>query len=300
MAARGEGRPVPELREIARRLRRDIVEMLAEAGSGHPGGSLSAIDVLTALYFHEMRHRVAEPRWPGRDRFILSKGHAAPALYCVLAEAGYLPRESLRTLRRIGSPLQGHPDRRFLPVLETSTGSLGQGISFGIGVAHGLRMDGSVTQNDSAARVYVMIGDGETDEGQIWEAALYAGAHAARLDSLCVVTDVNRIQNDTFCDDLLPLEPLADKWRGMGWNVIDVDGHDMAAVVGALEGARACRGRPTMILARTVKGKGVSFMENNPGFHGVAPDAKQREQALAELAASGTAASAPGNGARGA
>jgi transketolase len=277
MGVRGEGRSVAELERVARRLRVEIINMLAEAGSGHPGGSLSAIDAITALYFHEMRHRVAEPQWTGRDRFILSKGHGCPALYAALAEAGYIPRELLSTLRKLGSPLQGHPDRRFLPVIESNTGSLGQGISFGLGVALGHRLD------RSDARVYVLIGDGETDEGQIWEAALYAGAHG--IDNLCVMTDVNRIQNDTFCDDLLPLEPLGDKWRGMGWNVIDIDGHDMGAIVGALESARSCTGRPTMILLRTVKGKGVSFMENKPGFHGVAPNAAEREKALIELAA---------------
>ncbi len=277
MAARGQGRPIAELKELAQRLRADIITMLEAAGSGHPGGSLSAIDALTALWFHEMRHRAEEPKWKDRDRFILSKGHAVPALYAVLAEAGYLRREELTTLRKMGSRLQGHPDRRFLPCLEGNTGSLGQGISLGIGIALGLALDGS------DARVYVMIGDGETDEGQIWEAALWAGAHGRKLDALCVLTDVNRIQNDTFCDEELPLEPLADKWKGMGWNVLDVDGHDLAAVVDALEKARACRGRPTQILLRTVKGKGVSFMENQPGFHGAAPTAEQAKKALAEI-----------------
>jgi len=285
MAARGQGRPVADLKEIARRLRADIVTMLEAAGSGHPGGSLSAIDALTVLWFHEMRHRPEEPDWKDRDRFILSKGHAVPALYCVYAEAGYLRRDELPTLRRLGSRLQGHPDRRFLPCLEGNTGSLGQGISLGIGMCLGLRADGS------DARVYVMIGDGETDEGQVWEAALWAGAHPGKVDNLCVLTDVNRIQNDTFCDDELPLEPLADKWRGMGWNVLDVDGHDVAAILGALDAARACRGRPTQILLRTVKGKGVSFMEDNPEFHGVAPNAEQLKKALAEIGAPATGGS---------
>ncbi len=285
MQARGAGRPVAELKDIARRLRGDIVTMLAESGSGHPGGSLSAIDILTALWFHEMRHRSDDPAWKDRDRFILSKGHAVPALYAVYAEAGYLRRDELPTLRKLGSRLQGHPDRRFLPCLEGNTGSLGQGISLGIGIALGLRLD------RSDARVYVMIGDGETDEGQVWEAALWAGArtHAENLDSLCVLTDVNRIQNDTFCDEELPLEPLADKWRGMGWNVLDIDGHDMGAVVEALGKARECRGRPTQILCRTVKGKGVSFMENVPEYHGVAPTKEQAAKALAEIGASGDA-----------
>jgi transketolase len=279
--ARGLGRPVAELKETARRMRADIVTMLEAAGSGHPGGSLSAIDALVALWFHEMRHRPDDPAWKDRDRFILSKGHAVPALYCVYAEAGYVRREELPTLRRLGSRLQGHPDRRFLPCLEGNTGSLGQGISLGIGMCLGLRADGS------DARVYVMIGDGETDEGQVWEAALWAGAHGAKTDNLCVLTDVNRIQNDTFCDRELPLEPLADKWRGMGWNVLDVDGHDVGAVVGALEAARGCRGRPTQILLRTVKGKGVSFMEDNPEFHGAAPTPEQARKALEEIGAPG-------------
>jgi transketolase len=281
MAARGLGLSVEEMKGIARRMRADIITMLEASASGHPGGSLSCIDILTVLWFHEMRHRPAEPKWPGRDRFILSKGHAVPALYAVWAELGYVKKEELPTLRRLGSRLQGHPDRRFLDGIEGNTGSLGQGISLGLGMCLGLRLDGS------DARVYCLIGDGETDEGQIWEAALWAGAHGPKAENLCVITDVNRIQNDTFCDDELPLEPLADKWKGMGWNVIDVDGHDVAAVLGALDGARACRGRPTQILCRTVKGKGVSFMENQPGFHGMAPDAEQARKALAEIAAGG-------------
>jgi transketolase len=279
MQARGAGRTVAELKAIARRLRADIITMLEAAGSGHPGGSLSAIDALTALWFHEMRHRPEDPAWKDRDRFILSKGHAVPALYAVYAEAGYLRRDELPTLRKLGSRLQGHPDRRWLPCLEGNTGSLGQGISLGLGIALGLRLD------RSDARVYVMIGDGETDEGQVWEAALWAGAHGPKADNLCVLTDVNRIQNDTFCDEELPLEPLADKWKGMGWNVLDVDGHDIGAVVKALEAARECRGRPTQILLRTVKGKGVSFMENQPGFHGVAPTKEQAKKALEEIGA---------------
>jgi transketolase len=277
MASRGLARPVAELEEIARRMRRDIVDMLAAAGSGHPGGSLSAIDLLVALWCHEMRHDPARPDWDRRDRFILSKGHGVPALYAVLAELGYLRREELSTLRRVGSRLQGHPDRRFLPCLEANTGSLGQGISLGIGMALAFKLDG----ND--ARVFVVIGDGETDEGQIWEAALWAGAHGRAVDNLVVLTDVNGIQNDTFCNDLLPLDPLADKWRAMGWEVREIDGHDMAAVVDALAWARGVAGKPVQILARTVKGKGVSFMENQPGFHGVAPTEPERVRALAEL-----------------
>jgi transketolase len=286
MAGRGLGRPVAELKDVAKRLRADIILMLEASGSGHPGGSLSAIDILTVLWFHEMRHRVDDPHWKDRDRFILSKGHGVPALYAVYAELGYLRRDELGTLRKLGSRLQGHPDRRFLPCLEGNTGSLGQGISLGIGACLGLKADGS------DARVYVLIGDGETDEGQVWESALWAGAqggtgrkHAESLDNLCVLTDVNRIQNDTFCDEELPLEPLADKWKGMGWNVLDVDGHDVEAVLGALDQARACKGRPTQILCRTVKGKGVSFMENNPSFHGAAPSADQAKKALAEIGA---------------
>jgi len=285
MGSRGEGRPAAELKGIARRMRADIIEMLAASGSGHPGGSLSAIDVVTALYFHEMAHRPAEPDWKDRDRFILSKGHAVPALYAVLAEAGYLRRDELPTLRQLGSRLQGHPDRRFLPCLEGNTGSLGQGLSLGIGMALGLAADGS------DARVYVMIGDGETDEGQIWEAALWAGAHG--ISKLCAITDVNRIQNDTFCDEELPLEPLSPKWESMGWNVLDIDGHDMAAILGALDAARQCTDRPTMILARTVKGKGVSFMEDVPKYHGVAPSAEERVRALEEI---GAGAPVSGNG----
>jgi transketolase len=277
MTSRGLGRSVPELREIARRMRRDIIDMLAAAGSGHPGGSLSVIDIVTALWCREMRHDPARPDWKDRDRFILSKGHAVPALYAVLAELGYLRREELATLRRVGSRLQGHPDRRFLPCLEANTGSLGQGISLGLGMALAHKLDGS------DARVFVVIGDGETDEGQIWEAALWAGAHGKQCDNLVVFTDINGIQNDTFCNDLLPLDPLADKWRAMGWEVREIDGHDMEQIVAALDWARSVRGRPAQILAKTVKGKGVSFMENQPGFHGVAPSAEERVKALAEL-----------------
>jgi transketolase len=269
------------MKDIARRLRGDIITMLEASGSGHPGGSLSAIDILTALWFHEMRHKVDDPRWAGRDRFILSKGHGVPALYAVWAELGYIRKDELGTLRRLGSRLQGHPDRRFLPCIEGNTGSLGQGISLGIGMCLGFALD------KSDARVYCLIGDGETDEGQIWEAALWAGAHPKKMASLCVITDVNRIQNDTFCDDELPLEPLADKWKGMGWNVLDVDGHDIGAVVGALEAARGCVDRPTQILCRTVKGKGVSFMENQPSFHGAAPSKEQADKARAEILATG-------------
>jgi transketolase len=281
MAARGRGTPVGEMKSLARRLRSDSITMLEASGSGHPGGSLSAIDILTALWFHEMRHKVEDPKWAGRDRFILSKGHGVPALYAVWAELGYIRKDELGTLRRLGSRLQGHPDRRFIPAIEGNTGSLGQGISLGIGMCLGLAMD------KSDARVYCLIGDGETDEGQIWEAALWAGAHGKKMGSLCVITDVNRIQNDTFCDDELPLEPLADKWKGMGWNVLDIDGHDIEAVVGALEKARGCTDRPTQILCRTVKGKGVSFMENQPSFHGAAPSKEQAEKARAEIAATG-------------
>lgn len=265
-----------ELTAIARQIRRHIITMLGEAKSGHPGGSLSAVEILVALYWDVLRHDPAQPKWPERDRFLLSKGHAAPVLYAVMAECGYSPVDQLNTLRKLGSIYQGHPDIRFLPALEASTGSLGEGLSLAIGMGMAAKLD------NSPSRTYVVLGDGEIQEGQIWEAAMYAPFH--KIDNICAIVDYNRIQLDGFVKDILDLEPLTDKWRAFGWHVINVDGHDIAALQKAFAEASATKGKPTCILAHTVKGKGVSFMENNPKYHGVAPTPEEVELALKELA----------------
>ena len=265
-----------ELQSIARDVRRDIVSMTAEAGSGHPGGSLSAVELLVALYFHVMRHHPDDPAWPERDRFIESKGHACPVLYSVLARSGYFPVEELATFRKINSRLQGHA-KLGTPGVEMSSGSLGQGLSFGVGAALAARLDG----RDS--RAYVLLGDGELNEGQVWEAAMAAPFY--KLDNLTAIVDRNGIQNDRFTAEVMGLEPLADRWRSFGWHVREIDGHDMAQVLDALEEARRVEGQPVAIIAHTVKGKGVSFMENNPSFHGKAPTKEQLELALRELGA---------------
>jgi transketolase len=259
----------------AREVRREILKMLAGAGSGHTGGSLSAADIVTALYFHKMRHRPAEPAWAERDRFILSKGHAAPLLYAILALTGYFDKDILSTLRRIDSPLQGHPSSRLLRGVEVSTGSLGQGLSVANGIAMGVRMDGL----DS--RVYCLLGDGELQEGQIWEAAMTAVHY--RLDNLCAIVDNNGLQIDGFCCDVMGIEPLTDKWRAFGWNVFEIDGHNMQQIVNALDEAELTKGMPSVIIARTVKGKGVSFFEGKAEYHGVAPSGDELERALKEL-----------------
>ena len=268
---------IGELQAIAKRVRRHIVTMIAAAKSGHPGGSLSAVETLVTLYFDVMRHDPANPTWPERDRFILSKGHAAPVLYSVLAESGYTPIESLNTLRSIGSIYQGHPDKRFIPALEASTGSLGVGLSLGLGMAEAARLDKSPT------RVYVLLGDGEIQEGQIWEAAMYGAFH--KMDNIVAIVDYNKIQLDGFVKDIMELEPLADKWRASGWNTIEVDGHNFPALQKAFADAAAFKGKPTVLIAHTIKGKGVSFMENNPKFHGVAPTKDELEKALQEIGA---------------
>jgi transketolase len=264
-----------ELAEISKKIRRHIIEMIGEAKSGHPGGSLSAVEILVALYWDVMRHDPANPKWPGRDRFILSKGHAAPVLYAVMAECGYCPVDELKTLRKMGSIYQGHPDVRFLPVLEASTGSLGQGLSLALGMGSAFKLDGL----DS--RAYVMLGDGESQEGQIWEAAMYGGYH--KVDNVCAIVDYNKIQLDGFVKDILDVAPLADKWRAFGWHAIVIDGHDLQQVKAAFVEAAATKGKPTCIVANTIKGKGVSFMENNPKWHGVAPSPQEVELALKEL-----------------
>jgi transketolase len=262
------------LERIARVVRRDIVTMTAEAGSGHPGGSLSAVEIVTSLYFRVLRHDPSNPRWPDRDRFILSKAHACPVLYSALARCGYFPVEELKTFRKINSRLQGHA-HIMTPGVEMSGGSLGQGLSFGIGAALAGRIEGR------GYRVYVLLGDGECDEGQVWEAAMCAAHY--KIDNLTAVVDRNGIQNDRFTWQVVDLEPLGEKWRAFGWHVLEIDGHDFRQVLQALEEAQATKGKPTVLIARTVKGKGVSFMENNPDFHGRAPSAQELAQALKEL-----------------
>lgn len=270
-------RSAQELQAVCKQIRRHIVTMIHAAKSGHPGGSLSAVELIASLYFGgRMRHDAKNPKWKDRDRFILGKGHAAPVLYAVLAEAGYTPVDQLNTLRRFGSIYQGHPDRRFIPALEASTGSLGQGLSLACGMALAARLDGS------PVRAYTMLGDGEIQEGQIWEAAMFAAYH--KIDNVVAIVDYNKIQLDGFVKDILDLEPLADKWRSFGWHVVDFDGHDLAAVGAAFDEAAATKGKPTVLIAQTIKGKGVSFMENNPKYHGVAPTADEVAKALEELA----------------
>jgi transketolase len=267
---------VENLRDIARKLRRHVISMISTAGSGHPGGSLSAADIVTALYFRVMRHDPANPHWPDRDRFILSKGHAAPVLYAALAECGYFPVEWLPTLRKTGTCLQGHTDSRLTPGVDMSAGSLGQGLSVGIGMALAARLD------KKDYRTYVLMGDGECQEGQVWEAAMFAPNY--KLDNLTAIVDYNGLQLDGFTRQIMDLEPFVDKWRSFKWEVLQVDGNDMNQLVEALHKAAQVKGKPVVIVARTVKGKGVSFMENNVDWHGKAPDKAQTEIALRELA----------------
>jgi len=260
---------------VAKRLRRRIVSMIGKAGSGHPGGSLSAVEICTALFWRVMRHKPEDPQWPDRDRFVLSKGHAAPVLYAVLAECGYFPIAELDTLRKIDSILQGHADRTHTPGVEMSSGSLGQGLSFAVGTALAGRLD------KKDYRVYALLSDGECEEGQVWEAAM-AGAHY-KLDTLTAIVDNNGIQLSGFNKDIMNVEPLSDKFKAFGWNTLEIDGHDPDAVLDAINTAKDFKGKPTAIIAHTVKGKGVSFMENNVDFHGKAPNAEQLEAALKEL-----------------
>jgi transketolase len=265
-----------ELKEIAKKLRRHVITMIATAGSGHPGGSLSAADIITALYFKILHHNPENPQWPDRDRFILSKGHAAPILYAALAETGYFPLAELSTLRRLDSRLQGHPDSNFTPGVEMSAGSLGMGLSFAIGVALAASLD---SKNYCT---YVLLSDGECEEGQTWEAALSA-AHF-KIDNLTTIVDCNGIQLSGWTRDIMNLEPFIQKWQAFGWHTIDIDGHDLNQILSACQEAEKMKGKPTVIIARTIKGKGVSFMENNVAFHGKAPTWEEAERALKELA----------------
>jgi transketolase len=273
---------VRRLEAVARHCRVQIIRMLAHAGSGHPGGSLSVIDILTTLFMNRLRLDPERPAWPDRDRIVLSKGHCVPALYCVMAQAGFLPESELLTLRKLGSRLQGHPDRTTLPGIEAATGSLGQGLSLSLGLALGLRLRGA------PARVYCILGDGEIQEGQVWEAAMAGprlGQPTHPLDNLCVILDANGIQLDGFVRKIMDLEPLVAKWRSFGWPVLEVDGHDIAQLDTALDQAAATRGAPTFIVAHTVKGKGVPFMENDPEWHGKAPKPVEAIRAIREILA---------------
>jgi len=272
--------PHARLPSIARECRVQIIRMLTHAGSGHPGGSLSVIDLVVSIMFGRMRHDPKRPDWPERDRLILSKGHAVPAMYAAMARAGYVPEERLITLRKLGSPLQGHPDRMALPGIEAATGSLGQGLSISLGMALGFRLGGKPN------RVYCILGDGEIQEGQVWEAAMEGpklGQPGHGLGNLTVILDENRIQLDDFVAKILDLEPVVQKWQAFGWPVIEIDGHDLDQIGKALDQAQAHTNGPTFIVAHTVKGKGVSFMENNPEWHGKAPKPSEAIAAIREI-----------------
>jgi transketolase len=267
---------VEQLESIARTLRTHALRAIAAANSGHPGGSLSAAEIVTALYFGGvLQHDPHNPGWPDRDRFILSKGHGVPILYAALGERGYFPVDEIMTLRQVNSRMQGHPVQGMTPGIEASTGSLGQGLSIGIGHAIAGRLDAK------HFRTYVLLGDGECQEGQVWEAAMCAGNY--ELDTLCAIIDYNRYQLDGAVEDIQSLEPMRDKFASFKWHVLEIDGHDVNAVLDALHAAQEHRGRPTCIIAHTVKGKGVSFMEHNNEFHGKAPTKEQLEVALTQL-----------------
>lgn len=264
-----------ELKETARKIRVDVIRAIHEAGSGHPGGSLSATDILTALYFDTMNINPENPKMEGRDKFVLSKGHAVPALYATLAERGFYDVEEMMTLRKIGSHFQGHPNMHKVPGLEMSTGSLGQGFSVAVGMATAGKMDGN------PGRVYALCGDGELQEGIIWEAALSA-AHR-NLDNLVLIVDWNGLQIDGKVDDVKKVTPLSGKFQTFGWHVINVDGHSFPEILAALDEAKTVKGQPTVIIAKTHKGHGVSFMEDQAGWHGKAPNDEQFRQAMEEL-----------------
>ena len=265
----------PELKEIADKVRVSVIKDVYAAGSGHPGGSLSAADIITALYFREMNIDPKNPKNKMRDKFVLSKGHAAPILYAALAEKGFFPKEDLQNLRKIGGKLQGHPDMNKVPGVEMSTGSLGQGFSASVGMALTNRIDA----NDG--RIYTLLGDGELQEGIVWEAAM-AAAHY-KLDNLTAIVDWNGLQIDGKNEDVITVAPIDEKFRGFGWNVIYIDGHNFDEIIEAFVKAKGFQGKPTVIIAKTVKGKGVSFMEDNAGWHGKAPNEEEAKKAVAEL-----------------
>lgn len=263
------------LEERSKIIRRHIVRMLAKAGSGHPGSSLSTVDLLVTLFYNKLRHNPQQPSWPERDRFVLSKGHGCPALYAVLAEMGYFSVDKLDTLRQFGSILQGHPCMKTTPGIEISGGSLGQGLSVGLGMSLAAKLD------KKDYRAYVMLGDGEIEEGQVWEAAMAASHYKA--DNLCAIIDQNGLQIDGFIHEIMSSLPIPDKWLGFGWHVIEINGHDYNAILSAYDEAEKVKGKPTVIVAKTIKGKGVSFMENQVDWHGKAPSKDEAERALAEL-----------------
>jgi transketolase len=272
---------IKRLEEKAKKIRRLIIQMLAKAGSGHPGGSLSAADLITCLYFGHLptgeailRYDPRKPSWPDRDRFHMSKGHCCPLWYAALAESGYFPLERLWTLRKLGSILQGHPDRH-TPGVDVASGSLGQGLSVALGMSLAARID------KKDYRVYVLLGDGESQEGNIWEASMAASHY--HCDNLCAIFDYNGFQIDGRTRDVMNLEPLIPKWQGFGWHTIEIDGHNLKEILSAYEESKATKGKPTIIIAHTIKGKGVSFMENVVDFHGRAPTAEEAERALKEL-----------------
>lgn len=266
-----------ELKNHAINIRKNIVEMISKSKSGHPGGSLSSVEILTYLYFKEMNINKDNLDSKERDYFVLSKGHAAPVLYSTLSEAGFIPKEELMTLRTLGSNLQGHPDSKRIKAVDVSTGSLGQGISNAVGIAIGAKIDNSNT------RVYTLLGDGELQEGLVWEAAMSAAHY--KLDNLVAFIDYNNLQIDGKNEDVMNIKPLDKKFEGFGWNVLIIDGHSFKDLEKSLKNARETKDKPTVIIANTVKGKGVSFMENNAGWHGSAPNAQQRDQAVEEIEA---------------
>lgn len=264
------------LKRKSTQLKREIIEMVYRANSGHIGGSLGAADIVTVLYYHIMNHRPADPAWPGRDRFTLSKGHCTPVLYAALADCGYFPKEDLGTFRRIGSHLQGHPYQPKTPGVEVSTGTLGLGISTAVGMALGAKV-----RNENHF-YYVLCGDGEIQEGQVWEAAMFANKY--KLDNVIVIVDRNYLQTDGYSEDIMPLDPLLPKWASFGWSVKTVDGHDIQALIATISEMKQEKGRPHVIIANTVKGKGVSFMENEASWHGNPPNEKDYLMAMEELA----------------
>ena len=272
-----EQKRIAELEQIARKVRIGIIDAVSSASSGHPGGSLSSADILTYLYFQELRVDPANPDAPDRDRFILSKGHVSPALYSVLAHRGFFPVEDLKTFRKSDSYLQGHPDVKKTPGVDMTTGSLGQGVSAACGMALGAKLAGS------DRRVYALVGDGESEEGQVWESAMFAAHYG--LDNLCYILDWNGLQIDGAIDDVIGPAPFDTKFKAFGWNVIAADAHDFQSIENAVNAAKACKGKPSVIIAKSVKGKGVSYMENQASWHGAAPNAEQYEIAMRDLGA---------------
>lgn len=266
---------IQELQEIAQTIRRDIVEMVYLAGSGHPGGSLSAADIMTVLYFEKMNVNSQEPKMVNRDRFVLSKGHAAPVLYSTLARKGYFDVVEMKSLRKVGAMLQGHPDMKHIPGVEMSTGSLGQGFSTSVGMALANKLD------KSPSKTYVLLGDGELNEGIVWEAAMSAAQF--KLESLVAILDYNKLQIDGRNDDVMGVHPVDEKFRSFGWHVIECDGHNLEAIHQALLQSDSHVGKPTLIIANTLKGKGVSFMEDQVGWHGKAPSQEEFNRAMKEL-----------------